>query len=808
MQFNSMKKLLCILFLFFSLASADAQLGTLPYSGAQVLQGWSTQPIGGGGFVTNINIACDQGLTSCNNSGTATRVSRNDTYGAHYFNPNVSCGNTPLPGGCWQQIVTANSMPTASVTAATSNAGGTGSYEIVVAPSNTQHFYMLYGDGNLYTSLNRGVSWSLCAGWTQITASAGDGSRGMGNFMAVDPANENNLIVGTPAGGIFISSNGCSTMTHNATVPNSSAASGGYGNSLVAFDQSTISGGSTPRACATSYSNGIWCSSSGGGGITGTWTELNSTGMPTTFWHMIIDPNGIIYVCDNSSTAGGGNLNEYTGGAWSKPGSGTIGTDCESVAVDPNNTNHVYVMSRNNPGTLYGTTTGPGGTWFGHTTSPSTRTATDIPYLAFTNENFMTPSNIAFDPAGSNLLWFTEGVGIWQANAPTTGSVTINWTSFTAAIEELDMTQIISPPGGTIVAFAQDRPEFYLNSLTQYPSTHGLANPQANAIIYGYSGDWAQSSPSTIVGMGTEPFGSFTDESGISTNGGQTFTAFASIPTTPSSNRGGCIAATTPSAILWAPTNVTTPFVTANGGTSWSQPATLPSTGWTNQQQFNGNCAADRVTANTFYLYNYSYNGSFVNAVYSSSNAGSTWTQVCTPCGPGGTANFKNNGADINGAFEVQLQAMPSTAGNLFFTSGRNVSVSHPTSSPTPFYHSTNGGSTWAAIANFNDVWAFGFGAPKSGSSFSTIYAWGWYSGTLGTWRSTDNAATWTQLDNGYPLGIFAPIVTITGDNNNYGRVYECFQGGCVRGQFNFLLERDIDPASNDNDPAWLEKVA
>jgi len=106
------------------------------------------------------------------------------------------------------------------------------------------------------------------------------------------------------------------------------------------------------------------------------------------------------------------------------------------------------------------------------------------------------------------------------------------------------------------------------------------------------------------------------------------------------------------------------------------------------------------------------------------------------------------------------------------------------------------------------DVWAAGFGAAKSGSSHAAIYVWGWYNSVLGTWRSTDNGSTWTQIDNGYPLGIFNAITTLTGDNNTYGKIYECFNGaGCVYGQFNYLLKRDLD-GSNDNTPMWLSEAA
>ena len=46
----------------------------------------------------------------------------------------------------------------------------------------------------------------------------------------------------------------------------------------------------------------------------------------------------------------------------------------------------------------------------------------------------------------------------------------------------------------------------------------------------------------------------------------------------------------------------------------------------------------------------------------------------------------------------------------------------------------------------------------------------------------------------------------IYGDASIFNRVYIAFQGSSAR-QINFLLGRDLDPASNDNSPVGLAKV-
>ena len=98
------------------------------------------------------------------------------------------------------------------------------------------------------------------------------------------------------------------------------------------------------------------------------------------------------------------------------------------------------------------------------------------------------------------------------------------------------------------------------------------------------------------------------EESGYSTNGGQTWTPFPSfIPGADSNSIGGTIAASTPENIIWAPADGHQPYYTLNGGETWNA-ITLP--GVTSWSGFDfayyldtRTVTADRVLANTFYLY-------------------------------------------------------------------------------------------------------------------------------------------------------------------------------------------------------------
>ena len=87
-----------------------------------------------------------------------TMVARTDTYGAYLWN-----------GTEWVQLVTSTSMPAAFV-AANVDSGNTGQgvYEIQIADSNTQIFYMMY-DGYVFKSTNQGTTWTQTS-FAQVTA--------------------------------------------------------------------------------------------------------------------------------------------------------------------------------------------------------------------------------------------------------------------------------------------------------------------------------------------------------------------------------------------------------------------------------------------------------------------------------------------------------------------------------------------------------------------------------------------------------------------------------------------------------------
>src|ERR1700727_1024102 len=683
--------------------------------------GWQTLKVGAGGFATGLDIDPD-----------GTRVVRTDTNGAYLWN-----------GTQWVQLVTSSSMPAAF------DFSGQGVYEIQMAPSNSSIMYMMF-DGHLFKSTNKGTTWTQTA-FPPVSANPNDSYRYNGQKMAIDPNNPNIVYVGTSSSGLFVSKDGGNTWSKVSAIP----AAAGQGITGILFDPA-IKGavnGVTQTIFASSYGPGVYESTNGGA----SWTAL--TGGPSDVVSAAVSSTGVYYASDGS------NLWSYAGGKWTELTSG--GAGIQAIAVNPSNPNEIVVVS----GAGYlNISYNAGATWTGPMWSSNQVTSADIPWLAAANKAsagnvYMTVGGAAFNPANPSQMVISAGTGVWTTTqVPTSGatsSTPVTWTDQSVGIENLVANEIIVPPGGDPVLASWDRPFFKIANPNSYPTTYGPV--ASDNIVAGWSVDYASSSPSFLVGI-ADWWG--TEEAGYSTNGGQTWTKFPTeIPGAGSSFMGGTIAASTTQNFIWAPAGGQKPYYTLNGGSTWTR-ITLPgASGW---RGFDGvysldqrSVTADRVRANTFYLYDPG------KGVFETSNGGASWTNVH----PG---YIESNGSMAG--FNSTIMSVPGEASNLFYTGGPVGTVSS-TPANEPFYRSTNGGATWTAVPNVLDVLAFGFGAAAPGQSYPAIYIVGYVNNVYGIWQSTNSAQSWTSIGT-YPNNDLDQIKTISGDPNIFGEVYVGFGDG------------------------------
>jgi hypothetical protein len=152
--------------------------------------------------------------------------------------------------------------------------------------------------------------------------------------------------------------------------------------------------------------------------------------------------------------------------------------------------------------------------------------ATDIPWLANTNEDYMPPAHVLGDLAGN--YYFCEGIGLWTFTPPTASvsSTQVVMTSLNAGIEELVAGHTIAPDAVSAIFVAGwDRMPFYLPKATltsAYPAA-GVYGSKTPGVMGSWGVDYVPGT--STVGM-INNNGAGLDFSGLSTDGGQTFRPF------------------------------------------------------------------------------------------------------------------------------------------------------------------------------------------------------------------------------------------------------------------------------------------
>jgi photosystem II stability/assembly factor-like uncharacterized protein len=623
----------------------------------------------------------------------------------------------------------------------------TGVYEVAIAPSNSARIYLIAG-GNVYRSDNRGRTF-VRTGLTGLYADANDAFRMLGRKMTVDPANPDVVYVGTQKAGLHVSTDGGASWTRHPGIPVSQTDAG----VLVAIDPSSPApSGRSLVVYVASHGHGVFVSRDGGQNFTLTASS------PRAPAHMVCDPRGTVWLTETNT--GPQNLRKFRAGAWSSGGADD-GGPFHSVAIDPRQPDHLVVASEG--GTINqsfdggGSWTGP--YWLNYPAGSGNRVAVDVPWLAWTNESYMTNGDMAFDPLHPGRLIFAEGIGVWWTEPPSS-YVGFNWTSMSKGIEQLCVNKIVVPPSGAPIVFCWDRPVFLAADPERYSARHGPSNQIA--INMGWSGDYAQNDFSFVAAI-FNWWG--VDQSGYSVDGGVTWQQFGSKPSFLADGKiGGSLAVGTSSNFVWAPNNNGVPNYTRDRGNTWTQcnipgVPTSGETGWGWAYFLHRHIVvADRVAPGVFYLYN--YKEPFAG-LYRSQDGGANWTRV-----------YDRPLADWSN-FNAELYAVPGHQGHLFFTSGQQDG-DNPSS--TAFVRSTDGGATWSAVSDVREVYACGFGKAAPGSDYPAIFIAGYVGREWGLWRSDDNAARWRKIGD-YPVGNGDVIRALTGDMSIYGRAYVGFAG-------------------------------
>ncbi len=690
------------------------------YSLTAQKEGWNTLKTGAGGWITGMDI---------HPSGSPILV-RSDVGGAYRYRPATND---------WIQLVTNNSIPAEDVMFDQYQ----GVLSIVSAPSNNTITYMAY-NRSVYRSTDQGDTW-IKSNISLPMSPNNDSSKLSGERLAVDPANANVVYFGSINDGLWHTTNG-NTWSKVQGIP---SGTNGAGIRQILFDKNsgTIDG-KTKRIYLFIDGAGIYKSDNAGQ----SWQNI-SFASGVQFLDAEIAADGKVYTC------GSFGLQQYNGSQWRNirnPGvqRRTIG----EIAVDPFDANRIITLSNGFSETAR--TLNANATTVNWVNITNRKVANNIPWLAWADVAWFSLGEAVFDPSVRNKVWVAHGVGTWYFVDD--GSTTNHdWIETAAGQEHMVANDLIALPNDKTVTAFWDRKLFRHENVDTYPLIHQPNNQFGSA----WDIDQSPEDPNHLVAIIEDHRGCCTsNDSGVSTDGGQTWTTFANLPPGSDKKKYGRIAisAGDKNNIVWmrgiGEKDGSAPdiYYTVNGGSSWIK-TTIPGAGtgccldW--KHFIRNSLVADRVNPHTFYIYDYT-NGN----IYSSTNKGATWTthpQVLPAY-----------------SFHTTLVAVPGKADHLLFADGPDSLHS----SISPAMHSTDGGKMWTALPNTSQVINIAVGKAAAQSAYPTIFIQGKVNGDFGYYMSTDQGNSWIPIGK-YPTGIYDWAKVLQGDMNVFGRVFVGFPG-------------------------------
>jgi hypothetical protein len=627
------------------------------------------------------------------------------------------------------------------------------------------------GNGTFLASQNKGHTWTAYP--LPFACGSNNSGRQMGERLAVDPNDSSTLFYGSIQNGLYESANRGRTWSQVTSFP-VTATSDGAGIPFVQFIKSSGPKGSpTPKIFVGVSQTGNNLYESKNGGLTWNPVYSSSTLMPA---RAAQDDAGNMYMTYNDAIGPNGisagaviKLNWKTLAAstvLSTPSGWEYGYG--SVSVSAQNPSEVIASTLDrwwpNDG-LYLSTNG-GASW----TDTSKNATVDIslsPWVGTYDPLGSWDGSAQIDPFNSNRVFFGTGGGATVVTNLTSSSATYTFNS--AGIEEMITLGMGVPDAGGLV-------DMVFGDIGGFSDTNLAVSPPLSehfsigGTIRGL--DFAELAPTdlAILADTTQYEGAF------SANGGSSWTDFASAPSTLQGYWAGYIAVSSHgTSIVWTPGD-SSQFYSKNGGATW----TPSSGGATYASYYECPAFADRVTDGVFYAYDLA-EGNFLR----STDGGASFKVVSS-----GALPYWNSAV---------LYCVPGIAGDIWL----------PTSAG--LFHSTNGGSTWTEI-DTGHIQCMGFGKSAAGSTYPTIFAYGTLTAgatTAGLYMSTDAGASWTEFDD--PLDQWGGGVgVIKGDPTIFGRVYlGCGGFGAVYGDIATNMPANGSYAiANDNSQLVLDNLS
>ncbi|MGC4088869.1 MAG: hypothetical protein QM756_13405 [Polyangiaceae bacterium] len=351
--------------------------------------------------------------------------------------------------------------------------------------------------------------------------------------------------------------------------------------------------------------------------------------------------------------------------------------------------------------------------------------------------------DIKIDPFAPDHAAVTDGGGIWATEDLTKADTNepTHWVYRTKNLEETAINGLISPPEGPpLVSVMGDLCGFRHDLLDESPKRGNFQNPTCASA----SGlDFAGKKPAVMVRAGSYPWDdSKLPRGSVSSDGGASWTQFGSEPAS-SGGMGSITVSADGATILWAPKDAR-PSRSSDRGATWTAAKGLPDPvkvpDWA---PVSLRLAADRVNPKKFYAYDL-----IAGKGYVSQDGGATFTFTT-----GVLTSLPEYGLIVG-----SIQTVPELEGHIWITGGKEL------------FHSNDSGNSYSAAPNVEESYAVGFGATMPGKKYPSIYLSGKVSGVSGFFRSDDEGATFSRINDDQHQ--YGGANVIIGDPRKPGRVY------------------------------------
>ncbi len=624
----------------------------------------------------------------------------------------------------------------------------TGTESLAVDPSDAQRVYIAAGTyttqwagtGAVLRSADRGDTWAVAP--LPIKLGGNEDGRNNGERLAVDPHDGRVLYFGSRRDGLWHSTDAGVTW---AAVPAFPAPldPAGQGLAYVTFDAATGRPGQPTPDVYVGSSTGapLYRSTDAGvtwaavpGGPTGLLPHRAAWGAGRRLFLTYGDGPGPNGVTDGSVWRLDAPTQTWADVTPVRPTNGDRFGYC-GVCVDPAHPDTVMAatLDRWSRTDDIFRSTDAGQSW--HSIG---RTATlddaNAPWLNFHQRR---PPNgrlghwiasVAIDPFDPDHALYTTGWGLWATHDLTDvdrGGPTA-WHAAARGVEELVVTRVVSPAAGAaVLSAAWDVDGFRHADLGRSPPQGSYA-PQVGRDA---DVDVAALAPDVVARVyGGQVLGhNFGPMTGGATSldNGLTWTPFTVRP--PNAIDGTIAVSADGGTFVWSP-DKSTPSVSADHGHTWSPAAGLPA---------RAAVVSDRVDPRRFYAFD--RRG---GTVYASTDAGRTFAPAATHL-PRGDADLR---AELSRPGHVWL----ATAAGLF--------------------RSADGARTFTPVPAVAHAGHVAFGRPARDGGDPAVYLNGTVVTTYGLFRSDDDGATWTRINDDRHQ--FGQISSLAGDPRLYGRLY------------------------------------